>query len=64
MQLKSSKKQLKLMHVDRKSISLIGMQLQLTCDIIAYHLVHFVFIWAIYKSQSGIDFFTGMHTVL
>ena len=28
-----------------------------TCDVIAYHLVHFVFIWVINKCQSGIDFF-------
>ena len=29
----------------------------ITCDAIAYHLVHFVSIYVIYKCQSGIDFF-------
>ena len=29
----------------------------ITCDVIAYHLVHFVSIWVINKCQSGIDFF-------
>ena len=54
-QLKSSKKQLKLNEcvpisnsVDRYAI---------TCDVIAYHLVHFVSICVIYKCQSGIHFF-------
>ena len=28
----------------------------ITCDVIAYHLVHFVSIWLINKCQSGIDF--------
>ena len=30
-----------------------------TCDVNAYHLVHFVFIWVINKCQLDIDFFTG-----
>ena len=54
-QLKSSKKQLELNvcvpkcnSVDRYTI---------TCDVIAYHLVHFVSLRVIYKCQSGIDFF-------
>ena len=29
----------------------------ITCDVITYHLVHFVSIWVINKCQSGIDFF-------
>ena len=29
----------------------------ITCDVIAYNLVHFVSIWVINKCQSGIDFF-------
>ena len=28
----------------------------ITCDVIAYHLVHFLSIWVINKYQSGIDF--------
>ena len=32
-------------------------QYAITCDVIAYHLVHFVSIWVINKCQSGIDFF-------
>ena len=29
----------------------------ITCNAVAYHLVHFVSIWVINKCQSGIDFF-------
>ena len=29
----------------------------ITCDVIVYHLVHFVSICVVYKCQSGIDFF-------
>ena len=29
----------------------------ITCNVIEYHLVHFVSIWVINKCQSGIDFF-------
>ena len=29
----------------------------ITCDVIAYHLVHFLSIWVINKCQSVIDFF-------
>ena len=54
-QLKSSKKQLKLNVCVSKSISLDPYAI--TCDVIAYHLVHFVSICVIYKGQSGIDFF-------
>ena len=32
-------------------------QYAITCDVIAYHLVHFVSIWVINKCQSGVDFF-------
>ena len=32
-------------------------QYAITCDVIAYHLVHFVVIWVINKCQSGFDFF-------
>ena len=55
MQLKSSKKQLKLNAcvLKRNSVDLYA----ITCDVIAYHLVHFVSICVIYKCQSGIDFF-------
>ena len=31
-------------------------QYAIICDVIAYHLVHFVSIWLINKCQSGIDF--------
>ena len=54
-QLKSSKKQLKLNVCIPKSNSVD--QYAITCDVIAYHLVHFVSICVIYKCQSGIDFF-------
>ena len=53
-QLKSSKKQLKLNVCVRKSNS--NDRYAITCDVIAYHLVHFVSIWVINKCQSGIDF--------
>ena len=54
-QLKSSKKQLKLNVWVPKSNSVY--QYAITCDVIAYRLVHFVSICVIYKCQSGIDFF-------
>ena len=54
-QLKSSKKQLKLNVCVPKSNSVD--QYAITCDVIGYHLVHFVSICVIYKCQSGIDFF-------
>ena len=53
-QLKSSKKQLKLNVCVPKSNS--NDRYAITCDVIAYHLVHFVSIWLINKCQSGIDF--------
>ena len=61
-QLKSSKKQLKLNECVLKSNSVN--RYAITCDVIAYHLVHFVSICVIYKCQSGIDFFfTSERTV-
>ena len=54
-QLKSSKKQLKWNVYVPKSNS--NDRYAITCDVIAYHLVHFVSIWVIDKCQSGIDFF-------
>ena len=54
MQLKSSKKQLKWNVSVPKSNS--NDRYAITCDVIAYHLVHFVSIWLINKCQSGIDF--------
>ena len=54
-QLKSSKKQLKRNVCVTKSNS--NDRYAITCDVIAYHLVHFVSIWVINKCQSGIDFF-------
>ena len=54
-QLKSSSKQLKLNVCVPKSNS--ADQYGITCDVIAYHLVHFVSICVIYKCQSSIDFF-------
>ena len=53
--LKSSKKQLKLNVCVPKSNSVD--QYAITCDVIAYHLAHFVSICVMYKCQSGIDFF-------
>ena len=54
-QLKSSKLQLKLNVCVPKSNSVDWYAI--TCDVIAYHVVHFVSICVIYKCQSGIDFF-------
>ena len=54
-QLKSSKKQLKLNVCVPKSNSVD--RYAITCEVIAYHSVHFVSICVIYKCQSGIDFF-------
>ena len=54
MQLKSSKKQLKWNVCVPKSNS--NHRYAITCDVIAYHLVHFVSIRLINKCQSGIDF--------
>ena len=54
-QLKSSNKQFKLNVCILKSNSVD--RYAITCDVIAYHSVHFVSIWVIYKCQSGIDFF-------
>ena len=53
-QLKSSKKQLKLNVCVPKSNS--NDRYAITCNVIAYHLVHFVSIRLINKCQSGIDF--------
>ena len=53
-QLKSSKKQLKLNVCVPKSNS--NDRYAITCDVIAYHLVHFVSIRLINLCQSGIDF--------
>ena len=53
-QFKSSKKQLKLNVCVPKSYS--RDLYAITCDVIAYHLVHFLSIWVINKCQSGIDF--------
>ena len=61
-QLKSSKKQLELNVCVPKSNS--NDRYAITCDVIAYHLVHFVSIWVINKCQSGIDFiFTSERTI-
>ena len=61
-QLKSSKKQLKLNACVPKSNSVD--RYAITCDVIAYNLVHFISICVIYKCQSGIDIFlTSEHTV-
>ena len=54
-QLKSSKKQLKWNVCLPKCNS--NYRYAITCDVIAYHLVHFVYIWVINKPQPGIDFF-------
>ena len=54
-QLKSSKKQLKLNMCVPKINSVD--QLAIACDVIAYHLVHFISIWVINKCQSGIKLF-------
>ena len=55
MQLKSSKKQLKLnAWVPKKQFL---HRYAITCDVIAYHLVHFVSISVINKCQSSIDFY-------
>ena len=51
-QLKSSKKQLNVCVPKSNSND----RYAITCDVIAYHLVHFVFIRLINKCQSGIDF--------
>ena len=53
-QLKSSKKQLKLNVCVPKSNS--NDRYAITCDVIAYYLVHFVSIQLINERQSGIDF--------
>ena len=53
-QLKSSKKQLELNVCVPKSNS--NDRYAITCDVIAYHLVHFVSIRLINRCQSGIDF--------
>ena len=57
MQLKSSKKQLKLNVCVQKSNSAI--RYVITCDVVAYHLVHYISIWVINTCQSGIDFLTA-----
>ena len=54
-QLKLSKNQLKLNVCVPKSNS--NYRYAISCDAIAYHLVHFVSIWVINKCQSGIDLF-------
>ena len=62
MQLKSSKKQLKLNVCVPKSNSID--QYAIACNVIAYHLVHFVSICVICKYQSGIGvFFISERTV-
>ena len=53
-QLSSSKRQLKLNVRVPKSNSVY--RYAITCNVIAYHLVHFVSICVIYKCQSGIYF--------
>ena len=53
-QLKSLKKQLKLNVCILKSNS--NDRYEITGNVIANHLVHFVSIWVISKCQSGIDF--------
>ena len=61
-QLKSSKKQLKWNVCVLKSNS--NHWYAITCDVIAYHLVHFVSIRLINKCQSGIDFiFNSEHAI-
>ena len=61
-QLKSSKKQLKWNVCVPKSNS--NDRYAITCDVIAYHLVHCVSIRLINKCQSGIDFiFTSKRTI-
>ena len=52
---KSLKKQLKSNVCVPKSNS--NNRYAITCDVIAYQLVHFISIWVINKWQSGIDFF-------
>ena len=60
--LKSSKKQVKLNVCVPKSNSID--RYAITCNVIAYHSVHFVSICVIYKCQPGIDFFfTSERTV-
>ena len=54
-QLKSSKKQFKLNVYVPKSNSAI--RYAITCNVIAYYLVHFLSVWVINKCQQGIDFF-------
>ena len=54
-QLKSSKKQLKWNVCVPKGNS--NDRYAITCNVIAYHLVHFFSIWVINKCQSGIDYF-------
>ena len=54
-QLKLSKKHLKLNACVSKSNAVD--RYAIPCDVIAYHLVHFVSICVIYKCQSGIYFF-------
>ena len=61
-QLKSSKKQLKLNACVPKSNSVD--QCAITCNVIAYHLVHFVSVCVIYRCQSGIDFFTSAYSII
>ena len=53
-QIKSSKKQLKSNVCVLKSNS--KDRYAISCDVIAYHLVHFISIWVINKCQPGIDF--------
>ena len=60
-QLKSSKKQLKWNVCVLKSKS--SDWYAITCDVNAYHLVHFLSIWVINKWQSGIDFFTSERSI-
>ena len=55
MQLKSSENLLKLNVCVLKSYSTDGYAI--TCDVTAYHLVHFVSVWVINKCPPGIDFF-------
>ena len=61
-QSKSSKKQLKWNECVPKSNS--NDRYAITCDVIAYHLVHFVSVRLIIKCQLGIDFiFTSECTI-
>ena len=53
-QLKSSKKQLKFNACVPKSNSFE--RYAITCAVIAYHLVHFSYIWVIHKCQSVLIF--------